>query len=165
MIKRLHRSRRTEPAELQITAFMNLMVALVPFLLITAVFSQLAVLELNLPDPSSAASDEEPPPRSLTVVIRGGNLTVLDASGPIKAFPKTGGDYDLDALAELLLSIKQRLPSEQKITLLLEPDVAYDALIQVMDAVRVKPDESGEMFPLISIGDAPTEAVPEGGAS
>ena len=34
--------------------FMNLMVILLPFLLVTAVFSRTAVLELNLPGPSSA---------------------------------------------------------------------------------------------------------------
>ncbi|HSN50904.1 MAG TPA: biopolymer transporter ExbD, partial [Woeseiaceae bacterium] len=45
--------RNVETAELNITAFMNLMVILVPFLLITAVFSRLAVLELNLPGSSS----------------------------------------------------------------------------------------------------------------
>ena len=43
------RRRRTETPELEITAFMNLMVMLVPFLLITAVFSRLAIIELNLP--------------------------------------------------------------------------------------------------------------------
>ena len=49
MMRRSRHRRNKEPAELQITAFMNLMVVLVPFLLITAVFSQMAVLDLNLP--------------------------------------------------------------------------------------------------------------------
>ena len=43
------RHRRKDAGELNITAFMNLMVVLVPFLLITAVFSRLTILELNLP--------------------------------------------------------------------------------------------------------------------
>jgi biopolymer transport protein ExbD len=46
-----------ETAELNITAFMNLMVILVPFLLITAVFSRLAILELNLPGSSTEPSE------------------------------------------------------------------------------------------------------------
>ena len=45
--------RNVETAELNITAFMNLKVILVPFLLITAVFSRLEVLELNLPGTST----------------------------------------------------------------------------------------------------------------
>ncbi|MDH3417010.1 MAG: biopolymer transporter ExbD, partial [Gammaproteobacteria bacterium] len=43
------RHHNDDTADLNITAFMNLMVILVPFLLITAVFSRLAILELNLP--------------------------------------------------------------------------------------------------------------------
>ncbi|HZD54071.1 MAG TPA: biopolymer transporter ExbD, partial [Woeseiaceae bacterium] len=53
--------RNIETAELNITVFMNLMVILVPFLLITAVFSRLAVLELNLPGSAAQASEEEAP--------------------------------------------------------------------------------------------------------
>ena len=45
---RLRRLRR-EPAGLDVTAFINLIVVLVPFLLSTAVFSKLSVMELALP--------------------------------------------------------------------------------------------------------------------
>ena len=44
---------RKEPAHLEITAFINLIVVLVPFLLSTAVFSRLAVIDLTLPAQSS----------------------------------------------------------------------------------------------------------------
>ena len=56
---RLHRMRRRDPAEMNITAFMNLMVILVPFLLITAVFSRLAVMQLALPAPDSESQPVE----------------------------------------------------------------------------------------------------------
>ena len=59
MIRRRRGGRRhnDDTAELNITAFMNLMVILVPFLLITAVFSRLAILELNLPGSSTEPVD------------------------------------------------------------------------------------------------------------
>ncbi len=44
---------RKHPAQLDITAFLNMIVVLVPFLLSTAVFSRLAILELSLPAQSS----------------------------------------------------------------------------------------------------------------
>ena len=50
------RHRRKETAEMNITAFMNLMVILVPFLLITAVFSRLTILQLNLPGEATPVS-------------------------------------------------------------------------------------------------------------
>ncbi|MCH7773164.1 MAG: biopolymer transporter ExbD, partial [Bacteroidetes bacterium] len=52
MSRRLNR-RRHPAVELNITAFMNLMVVLVPFLLITAVFTHVTVLDLNLPPPGA----------------------------------------------------------------------------------------------------------------
>lgn len=162
MPSKFHRARRTEPAELQITAFMNLMVALVPFLLITAVFSQLAVIDLNLPDPD-AQSVDQPPPRSLTVVIRESTLTVLDAEGPLREFQTSQEDPQLVALNQYLVEVKSRLPNENKITLLLEQDTPYEKLINVMDTVRVTGKDGQDLFPLISIGDAP--ASPDAGAA
>jgi len=56
MFRKRHRRTKQVHAELNITAFMNLMVVLIPFLLITAVFSQVTILKLNLP---GAASNDE----------------------------------------------------------------------------------------------------------
>ncbi|PUB80977.1 MAG: biopolymer transporter ExbD, partial [gamma proteobacterium symbiont of Ctena orbiculata] len=47
MRERLRRHRQGE--ELNITAFLNLMVILIPFLLITAAFSRFSIIELYLP--------------------------------------------------------------------------------------------------------------------
>ncbi|MEE9142428.1 MAG: biopolymer transporter ExbD, partial [Gammaproteobacteria bacterium] len=57
MNRRSRHADRRDPAELNITAFMNLMVVLVPFLLITAVFSRMAVLELYLPNSVTDTND------------------------------------------------------------------------------------------------------------
>ena len=52
-----HRVRqRNTSVELDITAFMNLMVVLVPFLLMTAVFTSISVLDLKLPTPGASSS-------------------------------------------------------------------------------------------------------------
>ena len=62
MARRHHYKRRTkQPAyEIDVTTFLNLMVVLIPFLLITAVFSQLTIVELNLPSAAGGpASDQE----------------------------------------------------------------------------------------------------------
>ncbi|RLA31726.1 MAG: biopolymer transporter ExbD, partial [Gammaproteobacteria bacterium] len=76
------RSRRghhnTETAELNITAFMNLMVILVPFLLITAVFSRLAILELNLPGSSTEPAEQKELTFQLEVTVREGQIEVGD---------------------------------------------------------------------------------------
>ncbi|MEM9384373.1 MAG: biopolymer transporter ExbD [Pseudomonadota bacterium] len=152
-----------ETAELNITAFMNLMVILVPFLLITAVFSRLAVIELNLPGPDGAAAQAEPEETlNLEITVRANYLEVGDRdTGLLKAFANTvDGKYDLAALADFLKQVKVRYPDKTDATVLLEPDIEYDVLVQVMDSVRVEEvvengaKQFGELFPEIAVGDA-----------
>ena len=162
MRRRWRQHRQHQPAEMNITAFLNLMVILVPFLLITAVFSRIAILELTLPPPQAQEDIEKEPPRQqLEIVLRADRLEVAAGGAAPELIPKTAGGYDLAALSRTLRRIKQRHPDKTDATLLLEPDVSYDELIQVMDTVRMIPVRSGntliqaELFPDISIGDAP----------
>jgi biopolymer transport protein ExbD len=165
MRHRLHRHRRTGPADINITAFMNLMVILVPFLLITAVFSRITILELNLPaagDPALAATERF----DLEVIVRADRIEVGDrAGGLFQSIPVTGGGNDYEQLSQLLQQIKARYPDKQDATLLLEADISYDEVVLAMDSIRVaKVWQDGELqiaelFPEISIGDAPATRV------
>jgi hypothetical protein len=108
---------RHETAELNITAFMNLMVILVPFLLMTAVFSQVAILELNLPS-STDQLDTEPETMQLEVTVRDDRLEVGERNaGLLTGFPKTDAGYDLLALGEYLKQVKARFPDKLDATI------------------------------------------------
>ncbi|VAX05409.1 Biopolymer transport protein ExbD/TolR [hydrothermal vent metagenome] len=158
-----HRHRR-KPAsvELNITAFMNLMVVLVPFLLMTAVFSHLTILELNLPDGASKAGNDKPG-FQIQIIINKNSLLVADSKGGlIKRIPVTDkSDKPYFALRETLKQIKARLPDKTDATILSQADTPYDTLVKVMDTVRIYPAQvdgemvNAELFPDISIGDAP----------
>jgi biopolymer transport protein ExbD len=163
--------RNIETAELNITAFMNLMVILVPFLLITAVFSRLAVLELNLPGSSNEPVEPQEQTFQLEVIVRQDKIEVGDRNqGLLGIYPNGVEGYDYEALADKLTELKARYPTKTDASILLEQDIAYDTLVQVMDTVRVAQeiDEESEqiirsdLFPDISIGDAP---VLDGGTS
>ena len=161
MRSRWRQNRRHEPADLNITAFMNLMVILVPFLLITAVFSRMAILELNLPSSNDQANVDEPT-MQLEVIVRRDRIEVGERNGGLlTGLPRVDGEYDLAALTDYLKRVKATFPDKLDATILLEPDVPYDVLVQVMDAVRIfEAEEDGELvkaelFPEISIGDAP----------
>lgn len=166
MRSRFRRAHR-EPPELNITAFMNLMVILVPFLLITAVFNQVNILEMNLPeqkDQTEPPAEQEPPEFQLELILREDTLVVGDRPGRVLktfALQGEGKGYDLEALSELLKKLKARFPDETTALLLLEPEVPYERLIEVMDTVRVVEQEQqgkmvqAELFPDIALGDAP----------
>lgn len=151
-----------ETVELNITAFLNLMVILVPFLLITAVFSRMTVLELSLPGLDSADSSQEDIQLSLQLVVRDDRFDVQDANlGVIRRIDREGDGDNWQVFGKVLLEIKTRFPEEQDITLLLEPGTSYKTMIEVMDRVRsvdvveVASVETIQLFPNISIGDAP----------
>jgi len=151
-----------ETAELNITAFMNLMVILVPFLLITAVFSRLAILELNLPGSSTEPANPQELTFQLEVTVREAQIEVGDRNlGALGIYPNADDGYDYDALSKKLSEIKENYPEKTDVSILLEAEIPYDTLVQVMDRVRVAEivDESGvvrqDLFPDISIGDAP----------
>lgn len=170
---RRHHYRRTkpQPSELDMTTFLNLMVVLVPFLLITAVFSRITIVELSLPTASGGAAPVEPAFR-VEVIVRESGLELSDAKQVIAAIPQVEGEYDLATLGEMVMELKRTHPDSNDASVLLEPEIEYDHLIQVMDVVRsaVLPEtleqarEEGQepgtvqrvaLFTNISIGDAP----------
>jgi biopolymer transport protein ExbD len=166
--RRGSRYRNVDVAELNITAFMNLMVILVPFLLITAVFSRLAILELNLPGSSTEPADQQDQTFQLEVIVRTDKIEVGDRNqGLLGIYPNGVDGYDYDALSGKLSALKKAYPSKTDVAILLESDIPYDTLIQVMDRVRIAEvieDDSivrSDLFPDISIGDAP---IHDGGA-
>ena len=154
---------RKHAAGLEVTAFINLIVVLVPFLLSTAVFTRLSVLDLTLPAQSSGAVEQlKVEDLKLEIVIRPDALEVGDRiGGLIQRIPNASAGYDVKALSTLMQQVKSRFPQATAATVLAQPDTSYDVLVQVMDAVRETQTISGqkvahvELFPDISIGDAP----------
>ncbi len=182
---RRHHYKRTpkEPPELNITTFLNLMVVLVPFLLITAVFSRITILELSLPSGESVNEDNKQQ-LSIEVIVRQKGLEIGNGKQVLARFPllkqeeveqvvDEEGDtdvsklYDIKLLSEFLLKIKEKYPDKTDAIVLMESDIEYRVLIRIMDSVRSafvrQQGAEGEadvlqqivLFPDISIGDAP----------
>lgn len=166
-MRRRHR-RITGPQDLDITAFMNLMIVLVPVLLMNMVFSQTSILELNFPSGADSSQAEEQ--LQLRVLVQPDQLLVSDSQGGlIKAVPMADGEHDFETLQMVMRELKARLPDKRDITLMPMPDTSYQTLVTLMDKVRsFKTVVAGsvvnaELFPDISIADAPDlSAVKEG---
>jgi len=165
MRKRFRKS-GSEATELNITAFMNLMVVLVPFLLITAVFSRVAILDLNLPTPSKASSSKQNKQKlQLEVRIYKDRIDITNGSrGIIKRLNNIKGEYDYNHLSRVLQLIKSQYPNKKDAMILARTDTSYETLVKVMDKVRVASVvQSGslvkaELFTDISIGDVPGQS-------
>lgn len=146
---------------LNVVPMIDMMIILVFFLIFTAVFTKTNILELNLPGADTAVPDL-PEGLNLEVIIRESGIEVADrGTGLMKRLPRTGDAYDLRGLSDYLQLVKSKYPDKQDATILLEQQIEYDTLVQVMDAVRVfsVPNSQwalGELFPDVSVGDAPT---------
>jgi len=157
-----HLRRSKESPELDITTFLNLMVVLIPFLLISAVFSRVTVMELSVPTSAGSAAVNKPN-FSIEVIVREAGLEIANGSSVMAALPKKDDQYDLKKLSDILLRLKGEYPEKQDATVLMEPNIEYDYLIRVMDTLRsaeIREEGSAEvqrvaLFPEISIGDAP----------
>jgi biopolymer transport protein ExbD len=128
-------ARRMRPtSELLLVPLIDIFTVLVTFLLMTAVFSRIAIVELDLPSAAGAAAAA--PVFRLEVIVRREGLELTNGSALIAAIPKLDGAYDLATLTRLALALKRDHPDADDASVLLEPAIAYDDLIQVMDAIR-----------------------------
>ena len=150
---------------INLVPMIDIMTVLVLYLLVATLQKHLSILELNMPTTAPTVVMEQPK-LQLSVTVRSKELIVSDRYGAIQVLANPEG-YDLPALSQLLVEIKRKAPEETAINLLLEPDVQYDVLVQVMDAVRLWPPDlpaefgSKDLFPDIALGDAPTpESAP-----
>lgn len=161
MARRKHR-KLVQQAELDITAFMNLMIVLVPVLLLSMVFSQTAVLDLNFPVIDDVNLPQDSEKLQLQLVIRDDSLTLADSKiGVIRKIQSSDEGYDFESLVKVLKQLKQRYPDKTDITLLLDEGINYQTIVTSMDVTRsyetvvAASVVNAELFPDISIGDAP----------
>jgi len=150
--------------EIDLLPVMNLMTILIPFLLLSATFVRLTIIDSALPAASRATDrvekDASPTPTpeekklNLTVFIRADGFTlagiggILDVAAEKDKKPesekppqtviakKPDGTYDYDKLKEILIRIKEVFPGQNTVILLPEPDIIYDDIVQVMDVAR-----------------------------
>jgi biopolymer transport protein ExbD len=164
MARRRHHYKRRVSAtyEIDVTTFLNLMVVLVPFLLITAVFSRLTIVELNLPSAASAPTDNADRFR-VEVIVREEGMEISNGSATIASIPKKDDEYDLESLSEMIVELKREYPDHDAASVLMEPFIPYDHLIEVMDIVRAVQVPTGNenefelyaLFSEVSVGEAP----------
>jgi len=157
-----------KPTELMLVPMIDIFSVMITFLLMTAVFSRISIIQLDLP--SAAASKPSEPTFRLEVVVRKEGLELTNGRDTVATLPVENGAYPLKQLANLAANLKGQHVDVDTASVLMAPDVEYDHLVHVMDAIRSvdlatansngftgAPDAAGRlpMFPKIAVGDAP----------
>jgi len=140
------REKNIDPDELNITPVMNIFLILVPFLMLTAVFVKISILEFSLPGADQAKSDSQVPLPVVTILSitdKGFELKSKDFKIPL--IEKEKEVFDFEALVEKLVEVKAKYQGSEDIIIAPQATIKYDIIIKVMDSCR----ENG--FPNISI--------------
>jgi biopolymer transport protein TolR len=135
-------------ADLNLVPYIDLLTCMVAFLLITAVWSQLARLEAHQKGQGQAGEDTPPEKVFKLVVVvnsEGYNLVADQDQQPI---PKKGDSYDIEKLGNELKKLKDSHPDKTDIQVASEDAIKFEVLVKTMDAALTA------RFPDISLIDA-----------
>ncbi len=120
-------------AELNLVPYIDLLTCMVAFLLITAVWTQMARLQAQQKGQGQAGEDTPPAPTLKIVVVvndEGFNLVVNQDQQPL---PKKGTDYDFEKLAVELKKVKDAHPDKNDVQVASEDQIKFETLIKTMD--------------------------------
>jgi biopolymer transport protein TolR len=135
-------------ANLNLVPYIDLLTCMVAFLLITAVWTQLARLQTQQKG-QGQAGEETPPELQVKVVIlvnqEGFNLVVGQEQTPI---PKKGSDYDFERLSAELKKAKDSHPDKNDAQVASEDTIKFETLVRAMDTAMQ------QRFPDISLIDS-----------
>lgn len=163
MSRRHYYKHKHKDEDIDVTPLLNVMVVLIAFLILSAVFSRITIQEIVLPTQADAGAAPDKQPVTIEVIVRQNTLEIGDGKNVTATIPKLGMKYDIHKLSENLLRLKEKHSEKQDANILIEPDIEYETMIQVMDAVKVaEVKKEGQenvlkvvLFPQVSIGDAP----------
>lgn len=153
-------ARSTPNTELDLVPIMNLVTILIPFLLMAAAFTSVAVVDVAARSAGEAVEPGEPEERP-KVVITGKGLRFMPVDGETTDLQCPGGgcastdDYALDDLKGMLAQHKASHPDGRALELIASDEVAYDVLIAVMDSSRSDGDEP--LYPDVVFGSLPQD--------
>ena len=125
--------------ELNLASIIDCFTVLITFMLATASFLSIGIIDAGVAAAGAQAQSSEPPPVTLTVELKKNRSISVSLTGKEnhKEQVEAARDgYDLDGLNSRLQVIKQRWPALQAATLQAESDVEYKDVILSMEMTR-----------------------------
>ena len=136
-------------ASINLVPFIDLLSCCLSFLLITAVWTQLARMDVTQKSkaPSGAVEDQPTPTVQLTLYINKDGYIFSKSTGESTPIEMKGEEYDYVKLAETMQQAKKDHPDKDDITIKSDDTVIYNKIIQTMDVVI------SSKFPNVSLTD------------
>jgi len=126
--------------DVNLTAVMNIFLILIPFLLLTATFMRIAVLELSLPSLDHRDGQTATQSRQSVVLnrlqIRPDGFALISPNLNFPELTKENNDYNWQGLTQQLARIKEKYPETKDIIIAPDDAIRYETIITVMDRCR-----------------------------
>jgi biopolymer transport protein TolR len=147
--------------DLNLVPFIDFMSCLIAFLMIAAVWTQIASLDVeqnisNTPPDQQEPPPDPPPPPPLTVHVEAdGHWIARKVEEGVKV-PKNGEEYDYAKLEELMKKDHETFPAEEMVVINTDDGVPYEEMVKVLDMSR----QIGYPKTLLAGGPASADPVP-----
>ncbi len=147
-----HGGKKSVDSEVPLVPFIDLLLCCIMFLLVTAVWNQLARIDANQQQPGQQAPNEPPPEEKIKVVLQvsSAGFVLSSTAGDRIDIPKAGDAYDMEGLRTKLQERKRLEPNRKDLVVAPEDGVRYEDVVASMDMVV------GEGFPEMSLSDGST---------
>lgn len=146
-----HGGKKSVDHSIPLVPFIDLLLCCVMFLLVTAVWNQLARLNANQQQPGQPQMDTPPPEEpqiKLILQVQNAGYVLATTAGDSTTIPKNGDAYDLEELIKKLKERRELEPNKKDITVAPEDGVHYEDVVKAMDTVV------GEGYSAMSLSDA-----------
>jgi biopolymer transport protein ExbD len=145
-----HGGKKNVDHSIPLVPFIDLLLCCVMFLLVTAVWNQLARLNANQQQPGQPQMDSPPPEEpqiKLILQVQNAGFVLATTAGDNTTIPKNGDAYDLEELVKKLKERRELEPNRKDITVAPEDGVRYEDVVRAMDTVV------GEGYAAMSLSD------------
>jgi biopolymer transport protein ExbD len=166
--RRLGTDMYAQDEDVNLVPIMNLFVVLIPFLLMSAAFFHISVINASVPalqkDKTDLAKSEvavtmmvRMEPESFTITASSDTLSREELAKLRAEIPRKGEGKGLQDLSDHLLACKQRYPKSETMLLVPDASIQYQEVIGAMDSGRwVEMEQEGakaryELFPNVVI--------------
>jgi biopolymer transport protein ExbD len=146
-----HGGKKSVDHSIPLVPFIDLLLCCVMFLLVTAVWNQLARINANQQQPGQPQMDTPPPEEpqiKLILQVQNAGYVLATTAGDQTTIPKNGDAYDLEELIKKLKERRELEPNRKDITVAPEDGVRYEDVVTAMDTVV------GEGYEAMSLSDA-----------
>ncbi len=129
--------KRALDAYINLVPYIDLLMTIMTFLMMTAVWTQIAMLEVQNASGGQEAQPEEPDPnkpKPILILVTDRAVKIQEEQNPdLREFAATADGYDMNGVKIELKRLKDARPDRTEVKIQSEDGVKYSNLVQLID--------------------------------